>query len=377
MKPALAAAVALLAGLAFASGARAAPARYDADTVIVRYAARASAPQRSLADRLAGVVERVGRVRGTRAHVVRVTGDPLAAAARLNRSRAVAYAEPNYIARATGIPNDPRFGEQYALHNTGQTGGRPDADIDAPEAWDALYGPGAFPTAPTDAKIGIVDTGIAAAHEDVAGAVVDCAGVRAFGLDLLGLITLPIFDDPTIVAGRCRDDNGHGTHVAGAAAARANNARGIAGAAPGAPLAICKALDRAGAGTVAGIAGCIAYLATAGAKIISLSLGTPADSMTLRSAVSAASGSALILAAAGNGGNETPSYPAFYPQVVSVAATDHRDERAAFSTSNADVEVAAPGVAILSTWPNGYRVLSGTSMAAPYAAGAAAVIAGR
>ncbi|MFP5364104.1 MAG: S8 family serine peptidase [Thermoleophilia bacterium] len=368
---------ALLAGLACASTANGASARYDARTVIVKYADRASPAQRSSAGRLAGVRETLGRIRGVGAHVVRVSRDPLSAAARLNRSAAVAYAEPNYIARATGIPDDPRFGELYGLHNTGQAGGLPDADIDAPEGWTALFGESAFPTT-GGAKIGILDTGVLAGHEDLAGKVVNCAGVRSFGIDLLGIITLPLFADPTIIGGRCADDNGHGTHVAGTAAAIAGNGRGIAGVAPNSPLAVCKALDRRGAGAVAGIANCLGYLASNGAKVISMSLGTTADSVTLRNAVAAASGSALIVAASGNGADSVAHYPASYPEAVSVAATDNRDQRAPFSTFNADVEVAAPGVGILSTWNNGgYHVISGTSMATPHAAGVAAVIAGR
>jgi thermitase len=202
--------------------------------------------------------------------------------------------------------------------------------------------------------------------------------VRSFGIDVLGLLTLPLFADATIVDGRCSDDNGHGTHVAGIAAATANNGRGVAGVAFNSPLAICKALDRNGAGAVAGIANCIGYLAANGAKVISMSLGTNVDSVTLRNAVTAASSSALVVAASGNTGTNVPQYPAFYPEAVSVAATDNRGQRAVFSTFNSDVEVAAPGANILSTWNNGaYNVISGTSMATPHAAGVAAVIAGR
>jgi thermitase len=350
---------------------------YDAHTVIVKYADRASALQRSLTGRVAGVVQTLGSVRGIGAQVVRVSGDPAAVAARLNRSASVAYAEPNYRVRATGTPNDAAFGELYGLNNTGQAGGVADADIDAPEGWSTLYGATSFP-ATGGAKIGIVDTGVVAGHQDLAGKVVNCAGVRSFGIDVLGLITLPLFANPAIVNGRCVDDNGHGTHVAGTAAANANNGVGVAGVAFNSPLAICKALDRAGGGDVAGIANCIAYLAANGAKVISMSLGTTADSTTLRNAVVAASSSALIVAAAGNGGNTTANYPAFYPEVVSVAATDNRDARASFSTFNADVEVAAPGVNILSTWNNGaYNTISGTSMATSHAAGVAAIVAGR
>jgi thermitase len=361
-----AAVVATLAVLVYAPAAGAAPARYDADTVIVKYRERAPAAQRSLAARTAGVLDTLGRVTGLGAQVVRVAGDPAAVAARLERSSAVAYAEPNYIYRATATPNDPLFGQLYGLNA-----------IDAPAGWDAA-GLGTFPATGPGATIGIVDTGIDAAHEDLAGKVTSCAGVRSFGINLLNLITLPLFDDPTIVAGRCADDNGHGTHVAGTAAARANNGRGIAGVSFDSPLAICKALDSSGAGTLAAIANCITYLNGQGAKIISMSLGG-ASSQTLANAVAAASNNgSLLVAAAGNDGGSALSYPAAYPQVVSVAAVDRNGAHAAFSSANSDVELSAPGVDILSTWAGGgYRTLSGTSMATPHVAGVAAIIAAR
>jgi thermitase len=350
---------------------------HDARTVIVKYADRSSSLQRSLARGLAGVVETVAGVRGVGAQVVRVAGDPVKAAARLNRSRGVLYAEPNHIAHATAIPGDPRFGELYGLHNTGQSGGSADADLDAPEGWDAA-GLGAFPPPLDGVKIGLVDTGVTASHEDLAGKVVDCAGVKSFGLDLLGLLTVPLFADPTLVSGRCADDNGHGTHVAGTAAAWANNGRGVAGVAFDSPLAVCKALDRKGSGAVAGIANCIGYLAASGAKVISLSLGLLENSVTLRNAVAAASEKALVVAAAGNSRGSITEYPAGYPEVVSVGATDRRDRHAGFSTANGKVEIAAPGVDVVSAWRNGgYRALSGTSMSTPHVAGVAAIIAAR
>jgi thermitase len=368
--------VALLATLACAPAAAAAPASraaYEPHSVVVRYADRASSAQRSLAARAAGVLQTLTRVAGVGAQVVRVVGDPAAVAARLQRSGAVVYAEPDYIYRATAIPGDPLFAQQYGLDNTGQAGGAPDADIDAPEGWDAA-GLGAFP-ASGGATIGIVDTGIDAGHEDLAGKVVTCAGVRSFGLDLLGI---PLLDDPTVVPDRCADDNGHGTHVAGIAAARANNALGIAGVAFNSPLAICKALNSAGAGSLVAIANCIAYLSAHGAKIISMSLGGM-GSQTLAAAVaSAVANGALVVAAAGNSGDAALSFPAAYPQVVSVAAVDRQGLRAPFSNANPDVEVAAPGVDVLSTWNDGgYRTESGTSMATPFVAGVAALIAGR
>ena len=366
--------VAVLAALACAPAASAAaPQPYEANTVIVKYLDGAPAAQRSLVGRAAGVLQTLTRVAGVGSQLVRVSGDPAAVAARLQRSGAVAYAEPNYVYRATATPNDPLFDEQYGLHNVGQLGGLPDADIDAPEGWDA-GGLSAF-SASGGATIGLVDTGIAANHEDLAGKVAICAGVRSFGLSLLGI---PLLDDPTIVSGRCADDNGHGTHVAGIAAARANNGLGIAGVAFNSPLAVCKALNSAGAGTLVAIANCIAYLSGQGVKIISMSLGGP-GSQTLAGAVAGAvARGALIIAAAGNDGTAMLNFPAAYPQVVSVAAVDRFGRRAPFSNANADVEVAAPGVDIMSTWSDGgYRTESGTSMAAPFVAGVAALIAGR
>ncbi len=335
-------------------------AKYDADTVIVKYASGVSAAQRAALFDRAGVERTVGSVAGVGASVVRVSSDPAVVARRLSTSPLVVYAEPNFILSATAVPNDPLFPELYGLNNTGQTGGRSDADIDAPEGWDAA-GLGTFP-ATGGVKVGIVDTGIDQAHPDLSGKTVDCGA--AFG--------------GTVMSGTCADDNMHGTHVAGTIAAKANNATGVAGVAFNSNLSICKALyTAAGTGLTSDVANCINWTHTRGAKIISMSLGG-GDSATLKSAVAAAwkngTGS-LLVAAAGNDGDATLNYPAAYPEVVSVAATDHNDARASFSNANADVEIAAPGVNVLSTIPGGqYAELSGTSMAAPHVSGVAGVL---
>ncbi|HEY8465827.1 MAG TPA: S8 family serine peptidase [Solirubrobacterales bacterium] len=341
--------------------------------VVVKFKDDATAQQRAAASRAAGILERVAPVRGVGARLVEVTGNVRAAVRALERSPAVEYAEPNYIYRALATPNDPRFNELWGLHNTGQGGGTADADIDAPEGWD-LLGLGSFPSA-GGAKVGIVDTGIRRSHPEFAGRVVDCGGVNNFGISLLILI---LFSDPTIVDGKCEDDNGHGTHVAGTIAANANNGTGVAGVAFNSPLAICKGLNGQGSGTLVMIANCITWLADRDADVISMSLGGSAGSQALQDAVrNASEAGSLLVAAAGNSGNSSLSYPAAYPEVVSVAATDRNDNRASFSQFNADVEVAAPGVDILSTWNDGgYRVASGTSMATPHAAAVAALIAG-
>jgi thermitase len=356
--------VALLVPAAAASSAAAAPG-YDADTVIVKFRPGVSAVQKSLA--LDGGTI-TGTIHGLGANVARVAGDPATVAAALNRSALVEYAEVNRMLRVSATPNDPQYGQMYGLNNTGQTGGTPDADIDAPEAWDAA-GLAAFP-ATGGAKVGIVDTGIQAAHGDLTGKVANCAQSRGL---------LPIFAG-TIQEGSCADDNGHGTHVAGTISANTNNGVGVAGVAFNSPLAICRSLGGAlGTGSTGDVANCITWAHDKGAKVISMSLGGGA-STTLRNAVTyawkggAANGSVLV-AAAGNDGDGTLNYPAAYPEVVSVAATDNRDARASFSNANADVEIAAPGVNILSTWNNGgYNTISGTSMATPHVAGVTALI---
>jgi thermitase len=318
---------------------------------------------------LLGGAQRIGTVNGLDATVVLPAGDAGALVSRLNRSALVEYAELDRAMRVLATPNDPRFGELYGLHNTGQTGGTADADIDAPEGWDAA-GLAAFP-ATGGPKVGIVDTGIRATHEDLAGKVANCA--QAYS-------TIPIIA-PTLREGTCADDNGHGTHVAGTISANANNGRGVAGVAFNSPLAICRALGGPlGSGSTTGVANCITYLADKGAKVISMSLGG-GSSTTLQNAVTyAANRDVLLIAAAGNDGNATLNYPAAYPQVVSVAATDNRDARASFSNANSDVEIAAPGVDVLSSYSSSdtsYTTLSGTSMATPHVSGVAAIIRGR
>jgi thermitase len=330
----------------------AAPASAAGGGVIVKFAPGAASPNALPAGATLGTT-----INGLGARVVHTTGDPAALAAALNARPGVEYAEVDRPMHILATPNDPGFPQLYGLNNTGQTGGSADADIDAPEGWD-LAGMGAFP-ATGGVKVGIVDTGITQNHEDLVGKTVDC------GQSVGGLVR----------SGACLDDNGHGTHVAGTIAAIANNGRGVTGVAFNSPLSICKALDAAGSGSTSDVASCITWEADRGAKVISMSLGGGAAT-TLQNAVRyATSHDALVIAAAGNNGNATLNYPAAYAEVVSVAATDSRDAHASFSNANSDVEIAAPGVNIVSTYNNGgYATLSGTSMATPHVAGVAAVI---
>jgi thermitase len=358
--------VACVLVLAFAATAAA---DFVPGRVIVKYNAGTSAVQIATLERVAGVTGLHRTILGG-ARVVTVAGSVKSAVAQLNRSGAVQYAEPDYVLRGTAIPNDARFGELYGLNNTGQGGGKPDADIDAPEGWDAA-GLGTFPST-GGAKVGVVDTGILSTHEDLVGKVANCANSYS-GVPFLG---------GAIQEGSCADDNGHGTHVSGTITGNANNGKGVAGVAFNSQLAMCKALGGPlGSGSTSDVANCIRWAHDKGAKVISMSLGGGA-STTLQQAVqyawaSGGAGGSVLVAAAGNDGNSTLNYPAAYAEVVSVAATDNKDQRASFSNTNSDVEIAAPGVNVLSTY-NGsnssYTTLSGTSMATPHVAGVTAAI---
>lgn len=317
-------------------------------TVLVRLSKGAS--HRRLA--AAGVDSTIRVVAGTGARLVRVAGDPAAVAAALRRTRGVRWAEPNFRVHALAqtIPNDPLWSELYGVRRIG-----------APGFWSS-HGLGGFPAA-GGVPVGIVDTGIDAAHEDLSGRVAGC-GSAAQG---------------AVREGECADLEGHGTHVAGTVGATAGNGVGIAGVAFDAPLIVCRALGRDGSGTIADIAACMLWVHVKGAKVISMSLGGgPSKTLAAAAKTTYARGAgagSLIVAAAGNDGDATISYPAGLPQVVSVAAVGPDDQVAPFSNENADVELAAAGVDVLSARRGGgYVRESGTSMATPHVSGAAALL---
>ena len=175
---------------------------------------------------------------------------------------------------------------------------------------------------------------------------------------------------------RVADDYGHGTHVAGIAAAQTNNGVGIAGMAGGSRLMTVKVLDQYGLGWYFDIARGIVYAVDNGARVINLSLGGTAPSETLQAAADyAREKGALLVAATGNSGGRV-LYPAACERVIAVAATDRTDQHPTFSNYGPQVDVAAPGVDIYSTWyrRDGYFSQSGTSMATPHVSGLAALI---
>ena len=175
-----------------------------------------------------------------------------------------------------------------------------------------------------------------------------------------------------------QDDNGHGTHVAGIIAA-VDNTLGVIGVAPRASLYAVKVLDDAGVGSYSDVISGLQWAVSNGMQVVNMSFGGP-DYAPLRAAITAASNAGIVLvAAAGNSGPgaNTVGYPAKYPEVIAVAATDSANTVASFSSRGPEVELAAPGVSILSTYFGvSYATLSGTSMASPHVAGAAALVIG-
>lgn len=282
----------------------------------------------------------------------------------LSRNPKVEFAELDYVAEAFVTPNDPSFLNQWGLDNTGQTikgvAGTLDADIDGPEAWNLYQGTGVV--------IAVLDTGVDSGHPD-----------------LLGKISAEANFTDSNTAG---DRYGHGTHVAGIVAAVSNNGVGVTGGCPGCLLMNGKVLNDSGSGAYSWIASGITWAVDNGAKVINMSLGGSSPSKTLEKAINYAWGkNVVVLAAAGNSGNQSKSYPGAYANVIGVAATDNKDKKASFSQYGNWVDVAAPGVNILSTTPThafylgtnygyqqGYDYLSGTSMATPMAAAVAGLI---
>lgn len=252
-----------------------------------------------------------------------------------------AFVEPNYLFQASAAPNDPYF----SLYQYGPQ------RISAPAAWDVTQGNPAV-------KIAVVDTGVQLDHPELQPKLVP-------GYDFVNNSPQPM------------DGNGHGTHVAGIAAAATNNGFGIAGVCPLASIMPIRSLDDTGSGELMNVVRGIVYAAQQGAQVINLSLGSPAASSSLQSAIQYAwDRGAVIVAAAGNAGSSLPSYPANYPNVIAVGSTNEREEKSAFSNYGRWVDVAAPGENILSTYPGSYYAyLSGTSMAAPHVAGIAALLA--
>jgi thermitase len=268
----------------------------------------------------------------------------------------VLFAEPDYVIRVTDTPNDTYFA-QYQWNMT---------KIGMPAAWTLTHGSGSI-------YIAILDCGIF----DETSPFTATDGLRGHP-DLRGKVvaSTSFVSSPYGTHDAC----GHGSHVAGIASALTNNATGVAGVGWDTRLLNVKVMDDTGAGTSTTLVSGLNWAVSHGAKVINLSLGAlgtcPA---AVQSAIDSAWASeVVVVAAAGNQGTTTPSWPGDCNHVLAVAATDQSDARASFSNYGSWVQVAAPGTTIMSTYSDstsyGYRQLDGTSMASPHVAGLAALL---
>lgn len=279
----------------------------------------------------------------------------------------VAFAEPDYIATEASLPpqltiNDPLYPDQWGL-----------AKINIEGAWAVTYG------SPT-ISIAVIDSGIDLTHPDLAANLWSNPGeIAGNGVD----------DDSNGYVDDVRgwnfvssnndvsDEYGHGTLVAGVAAAVGGNGQGIVGACPLCRIMPVKVMQNSGAANYSDIAAGVLYAAQKGAKVINLSLGGYANSNTLQNAINSAANTygAVIVGGAGNDNATTPFYPAAYGNVLAVAGTLNDDTKSATSNYGAWVDVSAPGAGIRSTTlGGGWADASGTSMSAPFAAGLAGLL---
>jgi subtilisin family serine protease len=299
-------------------------------------------------------------------------GEELAMCRRLRVERGVAVAEPNYVVRTHHVsgsmrpanrsvqyvPNDGVFASGAPIPLTyGAAWGL--KAIKADQAWDTTQGDASV-------KVAVIDTGVDMAHPDLQA-----------NLDTRGALNV-------LEAGRPVDDDfGHGTHVAGIIAAVGDNKLGLLGVAPKTKVMPIRVLGVDGSGSVLDLVAAIDHAVAQGAKVINMSLGSPDRSQIEAEAIQRAQAAGVVVVAAA--GNEATTgnyleYPASYPGVLSVAAVGPDMKRAPFSNFNSSVSIAAPGVDIFSTLPTRFGkttpfgYLSGTSMAAPMVAGAAALV---
>jgi subtilisin family serine protease len=297
---------------------------------------------------------------------------------RLRRHPLVDYAEPNFILSTDVVPNDPRLGELYGMINSGQTGGTAGADIDADLAWNVSRGS-------RSVVVAVIDTGVDYNHPDLAANMWRNPGeIPGNGIDddANGHVDDVHGYDWVNNDANPFDDNGHGTHCAGTIGAVGNNSVGVAGVNWEVSIMALKFLSGAGSGSTANAVLAVDYATANGAHLTSNSWGGGGFSQTLFDAIARANAADIaFIAAAGNNGTNNDvgaHYPSNYdlPNIISVAATDHNDNKASFSNYGlVTVDIGAPGVNILSTQPGGlYRLLSGTSMATPHVAGAAALV---
>lgn len=319
---------------------------YDPHSVLVKFSAKASKSARSTV--LAKHNSRQAATLGTDDYVT-VSSDAGAPdlLKKLKAEPSVELASLNYTRKAAATPNDRYYAGSQKYLST----------IRMPEAWDRSK------TAGTQ-TIAVLDTGVDAGHPDLSGRVY--TGYNAL--------------NPSASA---NDDYGHGTMVAGIIAANTNNGAGGAGVAWNAKILPVKVLNNKGEGSDSSVVAGINWAASHGAKVINMSLGGPSYNAVMRSAVqNAVAKGVVVIASSGNEYNNTPNYPAAFPETISVGATDNNGALVSFSSWGDSVDIAAPGWDILSTYPRAladpdyepYYIGSGTSFSAPMVAGVAAML---
>lgn len=314
------------------------PTRWVAGELVVGFRAGVSPTLRTGFYRAHGAtfVESVGRNAGiVRIRVPAATLD--ATMAKIAKLPQVRFVEKNLVFDGALVPNDPEYPTQWHLERIGAT-----------QAWDTTQGA-------SGAVIAILDSGVDPTHPDLAGKLV--AGINTYSAS----------------AGTA-DSFGHGTEVAGAAAAITNNAEGVAGVAGASPIMPVRVTNASGSATSTSIANGIVWAVDHGAKVLNLSFGGIAGNATIGSAAQYAyTHGALVVAASGNCGCTDPT--AETPYILSVASTDENDASAAFSTVGPFVDVSAPGTNIATTAMFGlYTTDSGTSLSSPIVAGVASLM---
>jgi thermitase len=321
------------------------------------------------------ISQRFGGIRGGRLVLVRPRSgrETRQLLRRLRNAEGVAYAEPDFTLEASQsskTPDDPFYAADYGLVDQPD-----DHDVDAPEAWGMRTGCG---------KVAILDTGIDTDHPDLQGNLHKSSDKPNNNKDddKNGYVDDTYGYNVINGKGSGEDDEGHGTHVAGIVAAHGNNSEGISGICWSANLLAVKFMNSRGTGSTSNAIAGIKYAVKQGAKVINCSFGSGSKSSALHDAVDYAQDhKTLLVVAAGNDGesiDKKPSYPASYDDknILAVAASTSDDTLASFSNfGSTDVDVAAPGDSILSTYVGGgYKTLSGTSMASPLAAGLASML---
>ena len=280
--------------------------------------------------------------------------------AALNSDPAVEYAEPDYLAEFASIPDDPRYSEQWGL-----------AKVEVEGAWDQTMGL-------SSVVIAVIDSGIDLTHEDLAPNLWVNPGEiasNAIDDDNNGFVDDVQGWNFVNATNNVQDYIGHGSLVSGVAAARINNTIGISGVCGNCRIMPVKVSQISGFANYSDIAAGVNYAVQKGAKVINLSVGGYANSITLKNAIdSAIAKNVVVVAGAGNDNKSDLFYPAAYEGVIAVAGTDESDVKTTSSNYGVWVDVSAPGQNILSTTLGDYSSDSGTSYAAPFVSGAAGLV---